>query len=79
MEQTTSQYLRFIESPQHPKRKTKTIYVETKSLGQRLGTIAWFPRWRQYCFFPSMETIYSQGCLADIHAMIHALHQERRK
>jgi len=34
--------------------------------GDKLGEVRWFARWRQYCYFPEVDTIYSSGCLADI-------------
>lgn len=33
-----------------------------------LGSVEWYPRWRQYCFFPedNVELVLSGGCLNDI-------------
>lgn len=31
-----------------------------------LGQIRWHGAWRQYCFFPSAETIFNNDCLLTI-------------
>ncbi len=31
-----------------------------------LGEVRWYGAWRQYCYFPTTQAIYSAGCLADI-------------
>jgi hypothetical protein len=31
-----------------------------------LGTIVWFPAWRQHVFSPCKDTIYSVDCMLDI-------------
>ncbi len=42
-----------------------------------LGMVKWYPSWRQYCFFPHPETVYSTGCLEDIKDFIRQLKQSR--
>ena len=39
----------------------------------------WYGAWRQYCFFPYPETVFSAGCLKDVQEFIEALMAERRK
>lgn len=46
--------------------KTKVWDVNSVMSNVQLGTIAWFPSWRKYCFFPNFETIYDASCLAEI-------------
>jgi hypothetical protein len=31
-----------------------------------IGIVRWYYPWHQYCFFPSNNTVFSDGCLADI-------------
>lgn len=31
-----------------------------------LGTIEWYEKWYQYCYFPFDNTVYSQDCMMDI-------------
>ncbi len=42
-----------------------------------LGIIKWYSAWRQYCFFPSSDTVFSEGCLVDIRRFITQLKNER--
>lgn len=34
--------------------------------GEELGIVKWYSRWRQCCYFPTVQAVYSQDCLADI-------------
>lgn len=34
--------------------------------GEELGQVLWYRSWRQYCFVPTTQAIYSMGCLNDI-------------
>ena len=61
------------------KPKTKVYGVLAKKGNIFLGTIKWYSRWRQYCFFPDKDTIYSRGCLKDIAEFIEKLMKERKK
>lgn len=31
-----------------------------------LGRVKWFSPWRQYCFFPFADIVFSTSCLEDI-------------
>lgn len=42
-----------------------------------LGVIKWYASWRQYCFFPENDTIFSSGCLQDIQDFIKKLMDDR--
>ena len=48
------------------KPKTKVWECCNNNSGAQLGIVKWFPGWRQYCYFPTVEAVYSMGCLADI-------------
>jgi hypothetical protein len=76
-DQGDSQYLVF-ERHDPTDRKTPVVFVLSKSSGVRLGVISWFGRWRQFCFFPSSETVFNVGCMNDILGEIAALMAERR-
>lgn len=52
--------------------KTKRFIVKNNKSGSSIGWIQWYGPWRQYCFFPIAETVYSAGCLQDIHDFISA-------
>ena len=64
-------YLEFKVLEQNP--KTFVYGVFSKSTGFRLGIIMWYCSWRQYCFFPEENTIYSKGCLEEINKFINLL------
>ncbi len=57
------------------KPKTAVFDVYTKSGDYVLGEIKWFPRWRQYCFFPEDDCVFSKGCMSDINDFIEQLMQ----
>ena len=47
-----------------------------------LGEVKWFAHWRKYCFFPSRDTVFDQGCLREISDFIEhetAAHKAARK
>ena len=45
--------------------------------GEVLGIIKWHPGWRQYCYFPSIQGVYSRGCLDDIGDFIEQLRPKK--
>lgn len=59
-------------------RKTKILLVRTRSADVVLGEIKWYGPWRQYCFFPSRETIFNKGCMETIIAQVDELMAERK-
>lgn len=75
--------------------KMKYKYIEFKLLEQKakttvwscnnlksnitLGIIKWFPSWRQYCFSPINNSVYSKGCLEDVNHFIQQLDNKRKK
>ena len=58
------QYIHIEEMAKKP--KTSVYGVFSNSSGDYLGSIEWYPRWRQYVFAPQSDTVYSVGCLNDI-------------
>ena len=34
--------------------------------GAPIGIVGWYPPWRQWCFFPHAETVWSEVCLRDV-------------
>ena len=49
----------------HPKRITADYVIETK-YGIEIGKINYYSRWRQHCFMPGFNTVWSAGCLKDV-------------
>lgn len=50
----------------HSKNKTKKFECLTTRGDQKLGEVEWYRYWRQYCFFPEENVVFSKGCLDDI-------------
>lgn len=44
-----------------------------------LGIVNWFPRWKQYCFFPEEEVVFSAGCLIDVVDFVTQLNELHNK
>jgi len=61
-----------------PKRTT-TVWICKNSSGILLGSIKWFGKWRQYCFFPENDTVFNTGCMSDITDFINQLKEECKK
>ncbi len=59
------------------KAKTKVYAIINKKHGGILGLIKWNSGWRQYCFFPQFDTVWSAGCLNDVINFIAELKKER--
>lgn len=60
------------------KPKTYVYAIKSKSSDDRLGTLKYYPNWRQYCFFtePGYETIWSVSCLNEVIHFIGVLKQK---
>ena len=72
-------YIDFILIPRKPKRKTDIYEVVSSDSGHLLGSIRWYGPWRQYCFSPQGDTIYSGGCLDEIKEFIKELMDKRKE
>jgi len=66
-----SKYLEFTVIEHKP--KTVRVAVESKKTGHRLGIIMWYGPWRQYAFFPNIDTTFNSECLNDISEYIKEL------
>lgn len=47
--------------------------------GFKLAEIKWYPRWRQYCFFPQFGTVFNISCLQDIEHFLEQLKNAKKK
>lgn len=72
-------YYKFIEIILTEKKPKTNVYeVYNLKSGGSLGTIRWYGAWRQYCFYPDTNCIFSVGCLQDIINFINKVKSERR-
>ena len=62
-----------------PKKKTQEFSVRNKKSFDILGHIKWYSSWRQYCFIPCGDTVFSGGCLSDIINFLSLLKEERKQ
>lgn len=75
---TDYEYIRFVQLPT-PGRKTSVWSCRSVRIpAVELGRIIWYGSWRQYCYAPCQQTVYSEGCLADIMYFIAQLMQARK-
>jgi len=74
---TKYRYIRFIQVPKEGRIASVWYCRDSKSDGT-IGTVSWDGGWRQYCFFPRSDTMFSSGCLADIQDFIGQLMAARR-
>lgn len=64
-------HIYFNELPNHE------FYCLNKRTRAVLGVVKWYPIWKQYCFFPECDIVFSQDCLADIQHFIGQLKENR--
>jgi hypothetical protein len=55
--------------------KTNIYGVFTKT-DDLIGIVKWYPRWKQYCFFPDKETIWNNGSLKDLQNFIKQVNKK---
>ena len=72
-----TRYFTVEEEPLLPGRKTHEYDVVNNSSQRSLGRIAWYGGWRQFCFFPCADTVWSDGCLVDILRVVRQLKRMR--
>lgn len=65
-------FIRFVRTADSESGKTKTWDVRTAdgTIGEHLGAVRWFGRWRCYAFFPMSGSLYERKCLRDIAAFV---------
>ena len=59
-------FFRVDEQERRPGRRTREYRVVNVRSGDVIGAIRWYAPWRQFCFFPTADTVWSAGCLADL-------------
>lgn len=57
-------YIHFVKIEEKP--KTSVWSVVNNTGDYPIGIIRWNPGWRQYCFYPETDIVFSVGCLQDI-------------
>ncbi len=69
----------YMEFKLQPRRgKTQVWLIENKGSNNVLAVIKWYGAWRQYCFFPFLDTVFNTSCLSDIQHFIKQLMDERK-
>jgi hypothetical protein len=74
---TDYKYIQFELIEQKP--KTSVWVCKNIRANQELGQVKWYPAWRSYCYFPTVQAVYNDGCLKDIVDFIKQLMDERKK
>jgi len=74
--QTKYEYLIFEKAAQQPA-KTSAWECKNAKSGTVLGIVKWYGPWRRYCYFPTVQAVYSAGCLNDITHFIEQLKNEK--
>ncbi len=69
-------YVTMIKTEDKPKTSVFDVYTKRKDI---LGEIKWFAQWRQYCFFPEDDCVFSKGCMSDINNFIEQLMDLRKQ
>lgn len=69
-------YIEFRVAGQKP--KTTVWDILNKNSGDRIGQVRWYANWRQYCFLPDEECVFSVGCLQDIIMFIQTEMSKRK-
>ena len=46
--------------------------------GGFLGVVAWYTKWRQYCFEPNTQTVFSMGCMLDLADFVRRVNKEHK-
>jgi hypothetical protein len=73
-----SKHLKFVKAPQNPSKKTAFYVVVSNHDDSELGFIEWNGGWRQYCFYPYEDCVWSWDCLKDLSEFIKGLMDERK-
>lgn len=72
-----SKYMDAILIEKKPKTNVYAI-VSARDSDIDLGVVSWYGPWRQYCFSPDNDTVFSLGCMNDIILFIKELMDERK-
>lgn len=75
----TVKFIQIIRTADSPSSKTQAWDVRTKDgIGEHLGAVKWFGRWRCYAFYPGSGSIYEKTCLRDIAEFCETETRKRR-
>lgn len=64
--------------PKNPNATTRIFTVQSRQSAVMLGTIKWFPHWRQYVFFP-VNVILDRTCMRELADFCELKTQEHRE
>lgn len=70
------EYVHFVKVDDKP--KTSVWRCQNIKGEDELGIVKWYAPWRQYCYFPTVQAVYSAGCLADIKDFISSEMKKRK-
>jgi hypothetical protein len=73
---TKSQYMTFVRQDVQGRKTPIANVINTRS-GAHLGIIQWRGAWRQFCFYPSVGTVFNTTCMSEIQDAIAELAEER--
>jgi len=68
---TEYEYISFKLIEKKPKTTVWSCFNNNSQV--ELGVVKWYPAWRQYCYFPMVQAVYSRGCNNDINSFIMGL------
>ena len=68
---TRYKYIHFLKIADKP--KTSVWSCCNNKSEEELGQIKWYPGWRQYCYFPTTQAVYSVGCFEDVNDFMRQL------
>lgn len=68
---TKYKFIHFVKTAD--KAKTSVWSCRNNRSDAELGKIQWYPHWRQYCYSPKVQAVYSVGCFEDIKNFIGQL------
>lgn len=70
----TSRRFKYISFVPHPvnTRTGKWLCTNNKT-GHLLGEVKWCAPWRQFCFYPEPDCLFSAGCLQDVVTFIDSV------
>ncbi len=71
---TNYKYIKFVKIEGN--HKYSTWSCRNKKSNEALGVIEWYSPWKLYCYFPTMQAVYSGSCLEDIFDFIDGLKNE---
>ena len=72
-------YITFVWIPSTTEKKTRNYAVCNNKSNFRIGMVKWYPSWRQYCFLPQEDTVYSYGCLQDINKFLDDINTAHKR